>query len=167
MKKLLSGVKRVLLSSPSNRGSSSRSGDNGSQESPWSSSFVPSPHGTVGSSHYLAHDDVPIATNGDDISIGTTEEMNKHESFRHRELAHTRVYDANLLERVSLDEELPTILCTISWGKFYDETRLGSRLLTLEFLITFETVEKNRKSFMKFVCSGSHMVVISPTSASF
>jgi hypothetical protein len=49
-----------------------------------------------------------------------------------------------------LDEELPTILRTISWGKLYNEPRLGSHLLTLEFLLTFETVEKNRKSFVKF-----------------
>jgi hypothetical protein len=35
-------------------------------------------------------------------------------------------------------------------GKFYDEPRLGSRFLTLKFLMTFKTVEKNRKSFMKF-----------------
>jgi hypothetical protein len=56
----------------------------------------------------------------------------------------------NLLERVGLDEELPTILWTINWGKIYDEPRLGSRLLTLEFLTTFETVEKNMKSFVKF-----------------
>jgi hypothetical protein len=56
----------------------------------------------------------------------------------------------NLVERVGLDEELPTILRTISWGKLYDEPRLGSSLLTLEFLMTFETVEKHRKSFMKF-----------------
>jgi hypothetical protein len=76
--------------------------------------------------------------------------MEKYESLRHREFAHTRVYDVNLLERVGLDEELPTILRTVNWGKLYDEPRLGSRLLTLEFLMTFETVEKNRKSFMKF-----------------
>jgi hypothetical protein len=56
----------------------------------------------------------------------------------------------NLLERVGLDEKLPTILRTISWGKLYDDPRQGSRLLTLEFLMTFETVVKNRKSFMKF-----------------
>jgi hypothetical protein len=46
--------------------------------------------------------------------------------------------------------ELPTILQTISWGKLYDEPRLGSRLLALEFLITFETVENSRKSFVMF-----------------
>jgi hypothetical protein len=56
----------------------------------------------------------------------------------------------NLLERVGLNEELTTILQTIGWGKLYDEPRLGSRLLTLEFLMTFETVEKNRKLFLKF-----------------
>jgi hypothetical protein len=108
------------------------------------------PHGTAGLSRYLAHDDVPEATDGDDISIRTTEEMEKYMSLRHREFAHTHVYDVNLLELVGLDEELPTILRTIGWGKLYDEPRLGSHLLTLEFLMTFETVEKNRKSFVKF-----------------
>jgi hypothetical protein len=71
---------------------------------------------------------------GDDISIHTPEEMEKYESLRHREFAHTRIYDVNLLEMVGLDEELPTILWTIGWGKLYDEPRLGSHLLTLEFL---------------------------------
>jgi hypothetical protein len=111
---------------------------------------VPSLHGTTGSSHYLAHDDVPEATDGDYISICTTEEWEKYEFLRNRDFAHTRVYDVNLLEKVGLDEELPTILRTISWGKLYDEPHLGSCLLTLEFLMTFEIVEKNRKSFVKF-----------------
>jgi hypothetical protein len=60
----------------------------------------------------------------------------------------------NLLERVGLDEELPTILRTISWRKLCDEPRLGSHLLTLEFLMTFEIVENNRKSFVKFCLFG-------------
>jgi hypothetical protein len=111
---------------------------------------VPSPHGTAGSSRYLAHNNVPQATNSDDISICTTEKMEKYESLHHREFAHTRIYDVNLLERVGLDEELPTILQTIGWGKLYDEPHQGSRLLTLEFLTTFETVEKGRKLFLKF-----------------
>jgi hypothetical protein len=34
---------------------------------------VPPPHGTVGSSRYLAHDDISEATNSDDISIRTCE----------------------------------------------------------------------------------------------
>jgi hypothetical protein len=49
-----------------------------------------------------------------------------------------------------MDEELPLILWTIGWGKLYDEPRLGLRLLTLEFLMTFDTFEKNSKPFMKF-----------------
>jgi hypothetical protein len=106
----LSGVKQALSSSPSSRGSGSRSSDNGSQDSPQSLSFMPSLHGTTGSSCYLAHNDVPEATNGDDISIYTTEEMEKYESLQRQEFAHTRIYDVNLLERVGLDEELPTIL---------------------------------------------------------
>jgi hypothetical protein len=54
------------------------------------------------------------------------------------------------LRGVGLDKELPIILQIIGWGKLYEEPRLGSRLLTLEFLMTFETVEKNRKLFVKF-----------------
>jgi hypothetical protein len=83
MKKLLSGVKRALSSGPSNRGSSSCSGDNGLQDSPRSSFFVPSSHRTAGSSRYLAHDDIPEAIDGDDISIYTIEEMEKYESLCH------------------------------------------------------------------------------------
>jgi hypothetical protein len=67
----------------------------------------------MGSSHYLAHDDVPEATNSDDISIRTTEEMENYESLHHQEFSHTCIYDVNLLERVGLDKELPTILWTI------------------------------------------------------
>jgi hypothetical protein len=144
MKKLLSGVKRGLSPGLSSRGSGSHSGDNGSQDSLRSSSLVPSPHGTTGLSHYLAHDDVHETTNSDDISIRTTDEMEKYESLHRREFAHTHIYDVNFLERVGLDEELPTILRTIGWEKLYVEPRQGSRLLTLEFLTTFETVEKGR-----------------------
>jgi hypothetical protein len=106
--------------------------------------------GTAGSSHYLTHDNVPAATDNDHISTHTTKEMEKYESLHRRECAHTHIYDVNLLERVSLDEELPIILRTIGWGKLYDDPHLGSRLLTLEFLTTFETVEKARKLFVKF-----------------
>jgi hypothetical protein len=140
----------VLSSGPSSQGSGSCSGDNGSQDSPQSSSFMPSLHGTVGSSRYLAHGDIPKATDGDDISIRTTHEMAKYESLQHQEFAHTRVYDMNLLERVGLDKELPTIPRIASWRKLYSKPRLGSHLLSLEFLMTFETFEKNRKSFVKF-----------------
>jgi hypothetical protein len=150
MRRLLSGVKRALSSGPSSQGSGRHSSDSRSQSSVRSSSFVPSPHNTAGSSRYNAQGDVPMTIDNDDISIRTTAEMEKYESLRHREFAHTHVYDVNLLERVGLDEELPTILRTIGWGKLYDEPHLGSRLLTLEFLITFEIVEKNRKSFVKF-----------------
>jgi hypothetical protein len=64
-----------------------------------------------------------MAIDGDDIPIYTTAEMEKYESFRYREFVHTHVYDVNLLERICLDEELPTILQTIGWGKLYDEPR--------------------------------------------
>jgi hypothetical protein len=60
-----------------------------------------------------------MATNGDNISICSTEEMEKYEFLHQREFGHTRVYDVNLLERDGMDEELSLILWTISWGKLY------------------------------------------------
>jgi hypothetical protein len=105
------------------------------------SSFVPSLHGTIGSGRYPAHDEIPATTDDDGISIRTTEEMEKYESIHRQEFAHTHVYNVNLLEKVGLDDGLPIILRTIGWGKLYDEPRLGSRLLTLEFLMTFEIVD--------------------------
>jgi hypothetical protein len=51
-----------------------------------------------------------MATDGDNISICSTEEMEKYESLCQREFGHTHVYDVNLLERVRMDEELPLIL---------------------------------------------------------
>jgi hypothetical protein len=64
-----------------------------------------------------------MATDDDDISIHSTEEMEKYKSLRHREFGHTRVYDVNLHERVRMDEELPLILQTIGWEKLYGGDR--------------------------------------------
>jgi hypothetical protein len=79
---------------------------------------------TGGSIHYLAHDDIPMAMDGDDISFCSTEEMEKYESLRQQEFGHTRVYDMNLLKRVGMDEELPLTLRTIGWGKRYGGDRM-------------------------------------------
>jgi hypothetical protein len=112
MKKLIGGVKRAFSSGLSSRGSSSRSG-HGSQDSTRSSSFVASPHETGGSIRYLAHNGVPMATDGDNISIHSIEKMEKYESLHQREFGHTCVYDVNLIEMVGMDEEHPLILQTI------------------------------------------------------
>jgi hypothetical protein len=54
-----------------------------------------------------------MAMDGDEISIHSTEEIEKYESLYQQEFDHTRVYDVNLLERVGMDEEPPLILQTI------------------------------------------------------
>jgi hypothetical protein len=83
MKKLIGEVKLAFSSGPSSRGPGSRS-DDGSQDSARSLSFEPSPHEIRGggSIRYLAHDNIPMATDGDDISIHSTEEIEKYESPR-------------------------------------------------------------------------------------
>jgi hypothetical protein len=42
---------------------------------------MPSPHETGGLIRYLAYDDIPMAMDGNDISIHSTEEMEKYESL--------------------------------------------------------------------------------------
>jgi hypothetical protein len=66
-----------------------------------------------------------MATDGDDISIHSTEEMEKYESLFLREFGHTHIYNVNMLKRVGMDEELPLILWTIiGWRKLYKRDRL-------------------------------------------
>jgi hypothetical protein len=81
MKKLIGGVKQAFSPSPSSRGSGSPSSD-GSQDSARSSSFVFHRMRPGGLIRYLTHDDVPMATDSDDISICSTLEMEKYESLR-------------------------------------------------------------------------------------
>jgi hypothetical protein len=49
-----------------------------------------------------------MATDGDDISICSTEEMEKYKSLRQREFGQTRVYDVKLLERVRWTKSFPS-----------------------------------------------------------
>jgi hypothetical protein len=88
MQKLIGGVKRAFSSGPSSRGSGSRS-DDGSQNSAWSLSFVPLLHKAGGLILYLAHDNVPMATDDDYISICSIEEMEKYESLPARVWSHS------------------------------------------------------------------------------
>jgi hypothetical protein len=60
-----------------------------------------------------------MATDGGDISICSTEEMEKYESLHQGEFGHTCVYYVNLLGRVGMDEGPPLILQTIGWVKLY------------------------------------------------
>jgi hypothetical protein len=118
MKKLIGGVKRAFSSSPSSRGSGTRSGD-GSRDSEWSSSFVPSPHETMGSIRYLAHDDVPMATDGDNISICSTEEMANMILmliFLGNWLLNKNLHSLNFLKMLGLEQPLVNSLILLLFG---------------------------------------------------
>jgi hypothetical protein len=69
---------------------------------------------------YLDHDDIPMATDCDNISIHSTEQMEKYESLCQQEFGHTRVYNVIMLQRVGMNEEPPLMLQTIGWGKLYE-----------------------------------------------
>jgi hypothetical protein len=84
----------------------------------------------------------------DVISIHNHEELARFDSLHVQEFAHTHVCDVSLLERVSLDIDHPTVIQSIGWGKLYDEPCSGSCILTLEFLMTFETYKHDGNSWV-------------------
>jgi hypothetical protein len=100
------------------------------------------------------HVEMTLIDDDNDTSIHSDEELAKFESLHMREFAHTRVYNVSLLERVGLDIEVPTVIRSIGWGKLYDEPRSGSRILTLEFLMTFETYEHDVNPWVCFCLFG-------------
>jgi hypothetical protein len=54
--------------------------------------------------------------NDDDISIYTSEELERLESLRVREFVHTHVYDVNLLKKGEMDTNLPTLFHAVGWS---------------------------------------------------
>jgi hypothetical protein len=63
----------------------------------------------------------------DDISIYTPEELERLESLRVWEFIHTHVYDVNLLKKVEMDVDLPTLFHAVCWS--FVMRFLGSPLL--------------------------------------
>jgi hypothetical protein len=52
----------------------------------------------------------------DDISIYTSEELERLDSLRVQEFVHTRVYDVHVLKKGEMDVDLPTLFRTIGWS---------------------------------------------------
>jgi hypothetical protein len=55
---------------------------------------------------------------------------------------------------MDLDIELPTIIQSIGWGKLYDGPHSGLRILTLKFLMTFETYKHDGNPWVHFCLFG-------------
>jgi hypothetical protein len=58
-----------------------------------------------------------------------------------------------------MDIKLPTVSRTIGWEKLYEAPHSGSCILTLEFLMTFESYTQGRKSFVRFRLFGREFKV--------
>jgi hypothetical protein len=81
-----------------------------------SSSFVPSWHRATRLSYSHAQTEGRKIVNDDDISIYTSEELERLESLRVREFVHTHVYDVNLLKKGEMDTNLPTLFHAVGWS---------------------------------------------------
>jgi hypothetical protein len=92
-----------------------------------SSSFVPSCHRAVQWSYSPAQTGGGKIVDDDDISIYMPEELERLKSHRVREFIHTHVYNVNLLKKVEMDVDLPTLFYTVGWS--FVMRFLGSPLL--------------------------------------
>jgi hypothetical protein len=81
-----------------------------------SSSFVPSWQMATYLSYSLAQTGGGKIVDDDDISIYTSEELERLESLRVREFIHTPVYDVNLLDKGEMDVDLPTLFHVVGWS---------------------------------------------------
>jgi hypothetical protein len=111
---------------------------------------MPLLHEAAPSSHHPMHVEMPPIDDNNDISIRSHEELATFESLRVREFAHPCVYDVSFLECVGFDIEVPTIIRSIGWGKLHDEPHSGSHIITLEFLMTFETYDHDGNPWVCF-----------------
>jgi hypothetical protein len=81
----------------------------------WSSSFVPSWHRTVQLSYRPTQSGGRKIMDDDDISVYTSEELERLESLRVQEFFQSHVYDVNLLNKGEMDIDHPTLFCAIGW----------------------------------------------------
>ena len=121
-----------------------------SLDSAQSSSYVPSPHGAAQSSGHLAQSGDSGYESDNDIALNSADDWERFESLRRREFVHTRVYEMGLLEKVGMDTELRDVFHSIGWENLFEAPQPGSRFLTLEFLTTFESFLRGRKSMVSF-----------------
>jgi hypothetical protein len=82
----------------------------------WSSSFVPSWCRAAQLRYIPAQTRCRKIVDNDDISIYTSEELERLESLQVREFVHTHVYDVNLLKKGEMDVDLPTLFCVVGWS---------------------------------------------------
>jgi hypothetical protein len=92
-----------------------------------SSSFVPSWHRAMQLSYSPAQIGGCKIVDDNVISIYMPEELERLESLRVQEFAHTRVYNANLLKKGEIDVDLPTLFRAVGWS--FVMRFLGSPLL--------------------------------------
>jgi hypothetical protein len=81
-----------------------------------SSSFVPSLCRAMQLSYSPAQTKGRKIVDDNDISIYTSEELERLESLRVREFVHTRVYDVNLLKKGETGIDLPSLFHAVGWG---------------------------------------------------
>jgi hypothetical protein len=75
------------------------------------------------------------------LGLKVSRERKIFKELKNKAYTHTPVLDLALLYETSIDAEFDLVFPLVSWESFWDIIELGSKLLTIEFLCTLQTME--------------------------
>jgi len=75
------------------------------------------------------------------LALRDAREKNTYNKLRSRNFVHTPVFDEVFLYDTGMATELHTIFQFVGWSFFASITKLGSKLLTIEFLCTLQLTQ--------------------------
>jgi hypothetical protein len=68
-------------------------------------------------------------------------EKDVYKKIKDKEFTHTPAFDLALLQEAGMSSEFDTIFSLLGWASAWDVSKIGSKLLTIEFLCTLRTIE--------------------------
>jgi hypothetical protein len=128
--KVLDTMLGRILRRTSSRASSRRSMSVDSQESP-SPVSNPSPSASQSQGKILTTDV--------HLHIRRGQEKERYEKLKKRSFVLTPMFCEEFMQEAGLDSEFSQIFALLGWTSFYNTSKRGSRLLTLEFLPTLKS----------------------------
>jgi hypothetical protein len=75
------------------------------------------------------------------LGLKDSQERKIFKELKNKAYTHTLVLDLTLLHEIGMDAEFDLIFSLVGWESFWDITELGSKLLTIEFMCTLQTME--------------------------
>jgi hypothetical protein len=75
------------------------------------------------------------------LGLCDSREKDVYKKIKDKEFTHTPAFDLALLQEAGMSSEFDTIFSLLGWASAWDVAKIGSKLLTIEFLCTLRTTE--------------------------